>query len=351
LGLQGASARFMDSNMNEEFKGSRPDVSVLMSCYNAAEFLEEAIESVLTQTFTNFELILVDDGSKDETWDIIHSFQARDDRIVPISKENTGLADSLNVGIAQASGQWIARLDADDLCEPTRLEEQFNFVLSHPEIVLLGTGFIEINEQGWSIKQHLYPTEHHKLVRHLEGLQGFFPHSSAFYRVDVARQAGGYNKRIRRAEDMLLWLELAQLGKIACLPTFLVKIRKHSSQISNDDNGRRQICDGRAALVCHFLRKMGVTDPSISKNEDEWSAFLNWVDTRVEESGVFERRKVWADARAEYFTAVNRLTASSRFVMRLLQSGHFNGLVWEKFFGSSLPRRLAREWVKRSCGK
>src|SRR2546430_2514522 len=114
--------------MSSSIHAGTPEVSVLMSCYNATRWLHEAIHSVLVQTHDKFELILVDDGSTDETWNIIQSYRDRDQRIVAISKKNTGLADSLNVGIARAKGAWIARLDADDLCEPTRLEEQLDFV-------------------------------------------------------------------------------------------------------------------------------------------------------------------------------------------------------------------------------
>jgi glycosyltransferase involved in cell wall biosynthesis len=326
-----------------------PEISVLMSCYNASRWLHEAIDSVLAQTFKDFEFILVDDGSTDETWNIIQRYRDRDQRIVAIPKKNTGLADSLNVAIAQARGAWIARLDADDLCEPNRLEEQIRFVQRHPEVVLLGTGFVEINEHGRVIKKHLYPSGHRQLVRHLERSQRFFPHSSAFYRVDVVRQVGGYNSRIRRAEDWRLWLDLALRGKIACLPNPLVRIRKHSSQISLDNDGRRQLCDGTAATVCYFLRKAGCKDPSLGASSDEWIALLNWIENRMEETGAFEKRKSWVDARAAFFATENRLPGALRFGIRLLQSGHASALVWEKFFGSSLPQRLAREWMKRSC--
>ncbi len=320
-----------------------------MSCYNGSRWLHEAIDSVLAQTFEAFEFILVDDGSTDETWNIIQSYRDRDDRIVAISKQNTGLADSLNIGIAQASGAWIARLDADDQCELTRLEEQVKFVHCHPEVVLLGAGFVEIDEQGRTIKKQLYPTGHRKLVRHLERLRRFFPHSSAFYRVDVVRQVGGYNLRFRRAQDKRLWLELALRGKIACLPQFLVRVRKHSRQMSLDNNGRRQLYDGIGAVVCHLLRKAGFKDPSVDASVDEWIAFLNWVDNRTKELDAFAKRKARVEARAAFSTTENRMAGALRFSSQLLQSGNASALVWERFFGSSLPKRLAQEWMKRSC--
>lgn len=320
-----------------------------MSCYNGSRWLHEAVDSILRQTFEDFEFILVDDGSMDETWNIMQSYRNRDERIVTISKDNTGLADSLNVGIAQAKGAWIARLDADDICEPTRLEEQINFVRRYPDLVLLGTGFIEIDEQGHAIKKQLYPSGHRKLVRHLERSQRFFPHSSAFYLVDIVRQVGGYNPRIRRAEDRRLWLELASRGKIACLPKPLVRIRKHSGGISSDSNGRRQCCDETAATVCQFLKNAGCIDPSVDASDDEWAVFLHWIENRMEELGCFARRKAWAIARVEYFTTGNRLTGALRFGTRLLQSGYASASLWEKFFGSSLPQSLAHEWMNRSC--
>ncbi len=321
-----------------------PEVSVLVSCYNGDRWLSEAIDSVLAQNFEDFELILIDDGSTDDTWSIIQSYCVRDRRVVAISKKNTGLADSLNVGLAQAKGNWIARLDQDDLCEPTRLDEQINFVRNNPDVVLLGTGFLEFGKKG-VIRTHIYPSSHRKLVRRLERSQGFFPHSSAFYRADVVRQVGGYNLRIRWADDWRLWLELSLRGKITTLPKPLVRIRKHSDQMSLEGNGRNQLCDAIASSVCHFLRKTGGEDPSVGVNTDDWIAFRSWVENRISETGAFERRNAWAGARKAFLASEYGLTGALRFASCLLRSGYACMLLWEKFFGSSLPERLAREWV------
>ena len=144
-----------------------PIISVLMSCYNASLWLNESIESVLNQTFTNYELILINDGSTDDTLEIINRFAQHDRRIIIINKNNSGLADSLNIGITRARGEWIARLDADDLCMLNRLEVQLDFVRKYPDVILLGTGFLEINAQGTVIKKHAYPTAHKILVKNL----------------------------------------------------------------------------------------------------------------------------------------------------------------------------------------
>jgi glycosyltransferase involved in cell wall biosynthesis len=259
------------------------------------------------------------------------------------------LSDSLNVGIAQARGAWIARLDADDQCEPTRLDEQIRFVQRHSEVVLLGTGFFEIDVQGRVIKKHLYPFGHRKLVCHLERLQRFFPHSSALFRREIAQDAGRYNPLFRTTQDWDLWLRFAERGRIACLENCLVRVRKHSEQLSNSATGTSQLVYGTAASACHFLRIHGCPDPSTSNGETTWREFIRWVDRRMTEEGVLERHKAWVEARAEYFAMENRLARAFRFGIRLLQSGHTSALMWEKHHGYSLPRRLAREWMKRSC--
>ena len=326
---------------------SRPKVSVVMSCYNARRWLNEAIEGVLCQTYENFEFIAIDDGSVDDTFSIIRSYAEKDSRIVPVTKPNSGLADSLNVGIKRASGTWIARLDADDLCMPNRLEEQVRYTNEHPEVGLLGSGFVEIDDAGFPIKSHSYPPDHAGLLERLERSGGFFPHSSAFYRTDLALELGGYNTRIRRAEDWRLWLNFSLRGKLASLPDKLVCIRKHADQISLDNSGRRQLCDAVAATVCHFLRKAGQPDPSELDDLQAWTSFLAWVDRRIDKLDVFEKRCRWVDARDAYFARGYRLTGAYNFAVKLMTSGHAAALLYEKFFGSSLPRKLADEWVTR----
>jgi glycosyltransferase involved in cell wall biosynthesis len=333
--------------MNCVSHGKSPEVTVLTSCYNASRWLCEAIDSILGQTFEDFEFILVNDGSTDDTWDIIQDYRDRDQRIVAIKKSNTGLTDSLNVGIMHARGAWIARLDADDLCEADRLAEQVRFVHKNPEVVLLGAGFVEIDEQGRDIKKHLYPYSHRGLVRHLERLMRFFPHSSAFFKHEIAQDSGSYNPLFRKSQDWDLWLRFAERGRIACLNNYLVRVRKYFGQISNSSVGTSQLVYGTAASTCHFLRIDGYPDPSAGSDEAAWKGFLEWMERRLMEEGVFDKRKVWADARVEYFATENGLTGAFQFGTRIWKSDHAGALVWEKFFGSSLPERLAREWMMR----
>lgn len=125
----------------------KPEISVVMPVYNGEKYLKEAIESILNQSFKNFEFIIINDGSTDKTAEIIQSY--RDERIVYINNEkNLGLSKSFNIGIKVAQGSYIARMDADDLSLPERFEKQLNFLALHPEISIVGSAIERINEKG-----------------------------------------------------------------------------------------------------------------------------------------------------------------------------------------------------------
>lgn len=328
-------------------KSKLPEISVVMSCYNAADFLAEAIESILQQTFTDFEFIVIDDGSSDSTLDIIKKYSAKDSRIVVIDKKNSGLTDSLNIGINVSRGRWIARLDADDIALPTRLEEQIAFVNRSAEIVLLGSDFIEIDQHGKVIKAQSYPTLHNELVTNLRNLKRFFPHSSAMYRSDLVNKVGRYSPRIVCAEDWDLWLRLAEYGKIACLNKPLVKIRKHSQQVSHDGAGRTQALHALAASVCHFLRSKGTIDPSTCDKDAHWRLFIKWIDLRVRQEMYFERQQEWSQLRQKYLSAGNKNLGAWRLVNALVASKNPFQIIHNKLFSSGIPETLANEWVRK----
>jgi glycosyltransferase involved in cell wall biosynthesis len=328
----------------------QPEITVLMSCYNAEAWLDEAIESVLSQTYKNFEFILVDDGSTDNTLHLIQKHEKIDSRIKVITKVNTGLSDSLNVGIAQAQGTWTARIDADDICEPTRLEKQLDFVKNRPQTILLGTGFLEIDANGEIIKQHQYPTEDKVLKSNLEKCLRFFPHSSAFYRTANVQAIGGYNKKYANTQDWDLWLRLSESGELACLNEPLVRIRQHQNQISHAGSGKVSTIEVQMARTTHFLRKLGFKDPT-TEDESEWIGFRDWVEQRVDEEGIFEIRKTWLTARGKFFRHNNRLIGALDFTKHLFSSANPATLIKNQFMGSDLPRRLAQQWMQVSALK
>lgn len=133
-----------------QYKFREKLVSVIMTAYNSENYIEEAIESILKQTYENFEFIIIDDGSTDHTLDIILDYQKRDDRIMAISRKNIGLAQSLNDGVRIARGEYIARIDADDVCSLDRFERQVEYLNTHPDVYMLGSSFYVIYDEQLS---------------------------------------------------------------------------------------------------------------------------------------------------------------------------------------------------------
>jgi len=332
--------------MNSLYNKQVPEISVLMSCYNAERWLAEAIESVLTQSFKDFEFIIVNDGSSDSTSEVIAKYSMQDPRIVVINKPNSGLADSLNRGIRKARGKWIARIDADDICEVNRLKHQLAYILKHQDTVLLGSGFVEIDHLGRFVKEHNFPPYHAKLVHRLERHQAFFAHSSAFYKTSVVQALGGYRICFKAAQDWDLWLRLSEMGKIGSISAPLVRIRKHKNQISLIESGRRQLLDAYAATISYFIRKLGGKDPVADENDIKVKQFFEWTGRQLSYKGIFDRRSAWSEARTAYFAQDKPLKGIFIFGAKLVSSGHAIPLLNEKLFGTDLPKRLAKEWLK-----
>ena len=208
-----------------------PKVSVVMSVYNGEKYLKEAIDSILNQTYKDFEFIIVNDGSTDESLEIIKSYN--DPRIVLIRQENKGLATALNEGIKIAKGEYIARMDADDISEPERFKKEYKFMHVHDECVALGTNAIIIDENS----NNLYTTDLHFnneiSTDYLMEKNPFF-HGSMILKREVLLRIGGYNTQIKHfSEDDLLWIDLNKYGKMYILDDVLYKWRIVHSSISH----------------------------------------------------------------------------------------------------------------------
>jgi glycosyltransferase involved in cell wall biosynthesis len=327
---------------------AHPVISVITTCYNSGVFLSEAIESILSQTFKDFEHILIDDGSTDNTLDIIKTYARRDQRIVfSAQKFNTGSAATRNIGIQMAKGEWIAILDSDDIALPMRLERQISYVKMNPHLVLLGSGYIEIDASGEFIKEHYYPPNHQKLVARLDRGLAFPPHSSCLYRTEAVKLIRGFNQRFFRAQDYDLWLRLRGTGPIACLHDILVKVRRRDSSLSHADHGEKLTIDATAALTCYLLRKKGFPDPS-NMDMRTWNIFFNWLKTKLEREGLIESRKLWDCLRQEWYSKKNTavFTRALKFAIALVNSNQGFNLLHQKLFGLSLTGKLANEWVQ-----
>jgi hypothetical protein len=208
-----------------------PQVSVLMPVRDGERWMSASIDSVLRQTLTDFELIIVNDGSVDRTPAILESYALRDQRIRVIHTDRKGVAVALNHGLAQARAALTARLDADDLCVPYRLEKQVQFLSCWPDVALLGSWAEMIDENGKILRQIKPKTRHHDLVALLERRNPFV-HSSIMMRTAVARALGGYRTAFEAAEDYDLWLRICKTNQVANLAEFLIQYRQHTVNVS-----------------------------------------------------------------------------------------------------------------------
>lgn len=206
-------------------------VTVLMSVYNEERYLDEAIRSILNQTFTDFEFIIINDGSTDGTLDILRKYEQVDSRILVHNQANRGLTASLNRGGELANGKYIARMDADDISTPNRLERQVCYFNDHPYLALLGTWAEAIDERG-RILWKICPPADPILLKWRMLFKNNIIHSSVMFNKEKSINLGGYNPNIAFAQDYDLWTRMMRHYDIAQLPEILVHLRDHSAQIT-----------------------------------------------------------------------------------------------------------------------
>ena len=183
-----------------------------MSSFNSVKFLKLAIDSVLQQSYVDFDLILIDDASTDGSTEIIRGYAAADARIIPIyNKENIGLTKNLNKALSLSKSQYIARMDADDIALPTRLEKQVMFLDSHRDIDLVGSAAIDIDESGIKIQLRKSPKTHDEIIALLPKANPL-THSTVLFRKDQFAKIDFYNESYRTTQDYEMWFRAAGHG-------------------------------------------------------------------------------------------------------------------------------------------
>ena len=218
----------------------QPKVSVVMSVYNGSCYLRESVDSILNQTFTDFEFIIIDDGSTDNTWEILTKYAEGDRRIkLYKNEENIGLTKSLNKGLKLAAGEYLARQDADDISLPTRFEKQVSFLQEHPEIVLASCDIELINAEGLTTDRYQRHCEPDLVAWYLLFYNRLGGHSQVMFRRSPVLNIGGYCETYRYSQDYELWCRLTEIGEIAIIPEVLLKQRFHNQRISKV-NGAEQ---------------------------------------------------------------------------------------------------------------
>lgn len=330
------------------YRFREPKVTILMSVFNGDQWLEESIQSILSQTFTNFEFIVINDGSKDRSLDIIKKHARKDNRIILIDKSNSGLADSLNYGISKARSDWIARIDSDDLSMPDRIQRQYAICKNKPNISLLGAGFIEIDSRGKMGRTFKYPTSHSQLVKRLSSERSVFPHSSAFFKKAIVQKVGGYRIRFKNCQDLDLWFRLSEYGNIGCISEPLVKIRQHEGQKTKLEQGRLSIVFNRIAMISHWLRKNNFPDPVSNVFDDaKFEHFRRWCESRLEIEQEFEYNKFKIDIKSKLCGQ----PCCSKMLLKISTTAILQrrfALRWffRKIFGDKFYSRSALEWSR-----
>jgi glycosyltransferase involved in cell wall biosynthesis len=240
---------------------SPPTVSVLLPAYNCRRYLDEALSSILQQTFADFELIAVDDGSTDGSLEILNRYAKQDARLRIISRPNTGIAGALNDAIAAARGEFFARMDGDDISMPQRFEKQVQFLREHPNVVLLGSRVRLIDPFGIPLYETTHNLDHDKIEKEmLDGVGWAVVHPSAMMRAAAVRTAGGYKSERVPTEDLDLFLRMTEIGKAANLPDILLQYRQHHAS-ANHTRVEEQNRNKRAILTEAYARR-GLTLPS-----------------------------------------------------------------------------------------
>jgi hypothetical protein len=204
--------------------GRAPAVTVLMAVYNGERFLRQAIDSVLTQTFSDFEFVIVDDGSTDRSREILAGYT--DPRIRPLwNSANLGLTRSLNRGLAASTAELVARQDADDISEPRRLERQVGYLERHPEIAALGTWYTKIGLDGAPLGLRRLPCDPLEVRWAMLFYCPLIHSAVVFRRSALAARTGFYDEQFSYAQDYDLWSRLAEHGAIGNLGEYLLRLR------------------------------------------------------------------------------------------------------------------------------
>lgn len=205
-----------------------PKVSFLVPVYNPGRYLAEALESLLAQTFADFELIAVDDGSTDGSLAVLRRFAQRDARVIVLSRPNTGIVGALNDGLAVARGEYIARMDADDVAAPERLAVQLAYLDAHPEIVAAGSSVVMVDTQGRALKDFKAQTDPRLIRERLVAATDIgIIHPTLVVRRAVLERVGGYRPAYQLVEDFDLFLRLLDEGELGNVPEPLLDYRQH----------------------------------------------------------------------------------------------------------------------------
>ena len=238
-----------------------PVVSVVMPVYNAGKYLEAAVESILSQTFADFEFLVLDDGSTDDSPAIMQRYEQLDSRIKFSQRphENGNYATALNQLVEAAQGEFIARMDADDISKPERFERQVAYLSAHPEVVAISSRILLVDRELWPIREMCTEETHERIDEaHMRSHSGQMCHPAAMVRTDAIRRLNGYRADYCAAEDFDLWLRLAEIGSLANLPEVLLNWRVHDQNVGHTRHAIQQAIVHKAVRDARLRRGLPV---------------------------------------------------------------------------------------------
>jgi len=310
-------------------------ISVLIPAYNAARYIQQTLESVSAQTHAHLEIIVVDDGSTDETPDILSCFQQAEPRLQVIRQLNGGISKALNTGLAHARGHFIARIDADDLMAPERLELQHGLLATHPDLGFCASSMDFIDETGNKIGEYDAPiADLAELGRTIAQRKIFsFTHPTVMLRRSSLAEIGGYRAECEPCEDLDLFLRLIEAG----LPGFamrerLSQYRLHGNSISGR-NARRQVRMSNYLFDCFYRRRDGRSPLSYADFLKGASFASRWLSRSTEYGAALT-------VQANYVRAAG--SPISAALMRVAAYG---------FKAPGLVGRAVRYYVRRTASK
>lgn len=230
-------------------------ISVIMPIYNGELYLREAIESILNQTYSDFELICIDDGSTDNTLNILNEYSAIDDRVIIVSRENKGLIHTLNEGLSRAKYDFIARMDADDISHEDRFIVQVNYLKAHLDVAVVGCAYEYIDENAKVIGvRKAYESDF--LLKSICLLGSPFAHPGVMINRTLLSNELYYNSDFKHAEDYELWVRLARKFKLGSINKVLLKYRVLNSSVSRNNFVEQKMNMAKAANYHIFNGKL-----------------------------------------------------------------------------------------------
>lgn len=325
-----AADRFVNGMM--QTSSEQPElVSVVMPVHNREDYVGLAIESILQQTYGQFELIVVDDGSTDRSPQILDEYGRRDRRVRVVHQPSAGIAEAMNRGIDLASGELVARMDSDDVSLPERLRLQVDFLRTHPEVVVVGGQALAIDAEGDPLYQIRTSLEHGELEATILGRtpvsRGTIVSPSAMMRREAVLKVGKFRRDFEPAEDRDLWLRLSEVGRLANLPDVILQYRMHDGcvSITRAEVQYRNAC--RAIREACERRGLSTTEPI-----EMWS-----LEERTKGLRDHDSRRALAAARSGYSRTARK------YVRRVISRRPWDRRAWKAMLISLLGTQRAAQ--------